>query len=270
MKKVLLPHPVLLPTGTDYTNECKFDMETGKAQYTIDDNILIPLKLILKSPFINNLISKKKAKLTILVKCPKTHKRRNIDIDNMEEKLSLPLSDYVDKIILSPYITSTESIEPFKSSEHHDELSGMTIGVPAGAILARGSDAELTIDSLQTLSAAIQLLTDNKLKNEEYVFDVSDDYIKIYLNDKMRKNVEMVRKSQSSKLYPSLYLAVITYAIQNIEENSNRKWAEALTNTLSTHKIKLNDRLKEDAYKHAQLLLKYPLKHIMEAKYTDD
>ena len=270
MKKLLIPHPILLPEGPDYINGCKFDMTTGDAQHTMDGNIRIPITFALKSEFIHDLISKNKAKIIVLVKCSKTYKRMKIEINGMEHQLTLPLSDYLDKITLLPYITATEAIESFKSAEHHDEFTGIHIGVPAGAILARGSDSELTIDSLQTLNAAMQLMTNNKLEDGEYRFDVTDNYIKIYMNDETRRKVEILRKSKKSRLYPSVYMAVLTYAMQNIEDNEDKKWAEALKKTLDENKIKIDDQLKENAYMHTQRLMEYPLKYMMEDSYTHD
>lgn len=270
MKKLLIPHPILLPEGPDYINGCKFDMTTGHAQHTMDGNIRIPITFALKSEFIHDLISKNKAKIIVLVKCSKTYKRMKIEINGMEHQLVLPLSDYLDKITLLPYITAAEAIESFKSSEHHDEFAEMHISVPAGAILARGSDSELTIDSLQTLNAAIQLMTNNELKGGEYRFDVTDNYIVIYMNDETRRKVDILRKSNKNRLYPSVYTAVLTYAMQNIKDNEDKKWAEALKKTLDENKIKIDDQLKENAYMYTQRLMEYPLKYVMEDDYTHD
>ena len=269
MKKLLLPHPVLLPVGKDYEQKYGFEMSVGKAQHSLDGNILIPVEFNLQSAFIRNLWRNKKAKIIVLVKCSKMCRRASFEINNMSTKIVLPLYDYVDKITISPYITSTEKIKPFKSSEHHKEFAGMQISVPKGAILARGSDSVLTIDSLPTLNAAIRLMTENTLTDGEYRFDVTDDYIKIYMNKETRARIETLRGTSQGRLFPSVYMTVLTYAIQNIDDNAGRKWAESLKKTLEDNKIKTDDLI-HDAYKHAQRLLKYPLEHIMEDAAAND
>ena len=148
MKVRLLPHPALLPDGMDYRDGCKFDMTVDKPRHTLDGHIRVSAHFILESGFMKRLISKKKAKICIIVQCSKTYKREIYAVDGMMKELRLPLTDYADKITLSPYIASTEEIKAFKSAEHHDEFRGITVDVPAGAILAYGSDTDLTIDSL--------------------------------------------------------------------------------------------------------------------------
>ena len=256
---MLLPHPVLLPDGRDYKNGRKFDMTVGKPQHTMDGFILVSVRFVLESAFMKRLLSKKRAKIFVIVQCSKTYKRETYTAERMELELRLPLVDYVDKITLSPHIVSTEPIKSFRSTEHHDEFSGVTIDIPTGAILARGSDTDLMIDSLQTLGAAIQLLTNNDLERGEYRIDVSEDYINIYMHEETRRYVEFLRKSKLYRLFPSVYMVALTHAMQNIESEDNRKWAESLKKTLDDNNIKIDD-LNDNAYKYSQQLLKYPLK----------
>ena len=271
MKALLLPHPVLLPNGSDYKDGRKFDMTVGKPQHTMDGKILVSVHFVLESAFVKRLIAKNRAKIFVIVQCAKTYKRKTYTTEGMEMELHLPLVDYVDKITLSPHIASTEPIKPFRSTEHHGEFRGITIDVPAGAILARGSDTDLTIDSLQTLGAAIQLLTNNDLEKGEYRIDVSEDYVKIYMHEETRCYVEFLRKSNRSNLrmlYQSVYMVALTHAMQHIADDADRKWAEALKKTLDANNIKIDD-LKDNAYKYAQQLLKYPLKRDLERDAND-
>ena len=269
MKVRLIPHPVLLPEGSDYKDGCRFDMTVDKPRHTLDGCILISARFVLESAFMKRLISKKKAKICVIVQCSKTYKREVHAIEGMDWELRLPLADYADKITLSPHIASTEAIKQFRSTEQHDEFNGIAIDVPAGSILARGSDVDLTIDSLQTLTAAIRLLTGDGLERGEYRIDVGDDYINIYMDEETRQDVELLRKSNMRMLFQSVYMVALTHALQNIERDDNRKWAESLKKTLVANNITVDDELKMNAYKHAQKLLKYPLKRDSEGNAID-
>ena len=262
MKAMFLPHPVLLPGGSDYKDGCRFDMTADGPQHTMDGYILVPVSLVLDSAFLKRLVSQKKAKVVVVVQCARTYARRAYVMSGIKKEMRLPLTEYADKITLSPYVASTEPIRPFHSSEHHDEFGSMPVEVPAGAILARGNAVELTIDSLRTLGAAIQLVTNNGLEKGEYDIDLSENYIKISMQDETRRQVEALRKTNRGMLYQSVYMAALTRAMQDIEPDDDRKWAESLKKTLDGHSIKIDDDLKVNAYKHAQKLLKYPLTYL--------
>lgn len=265
MNTILLPHPVLRPNGMDYRTGLGFNMSlTGKPKYTLDGKILVPVRFDLESRFVRGLVRGGKARIVVVVKCPRTYERMTLDADVAETTLKLPLARYADKIRLLPYVAATEPIDRFKSPEHHDEFSGVEINLPAGAILARGSDTELTIDSLQTLSAAIQLVPDNRLEDGQYIIDVEGDYIQICMNAKTCRDVEALRKTNRGLLYSSVYMAALTHAIQNVTADRTRKWEEALRKTLEKNNMWIDDEddLKSKAYMHAQKLLKYPVRFI--------
>lgn len=267
MNTILVPHPVLRPGGTDYKSGLKFDMElVGDPRHTLDDKIRVPVKFDLESRFVRGLIRGKKARITVVVKCTRTYERTVFDMDGMKSVLELPLGRHADKIILSSYVSATEPIACFKSKEHHDEFSGVEINLPVGAILARGSDIELTIDALQTLSAAIHFATNNRLEDGQYDIDVEGNHIKISMNEKTRRSVEALRKAKRHLLYPSIYMTALTHAIQNVTPDRTRKWEEALRNTLKKNGISIDDEedLKSKAYVYAQKLLKHPVRFITE------
>ena len=78
------------------------------------------------------------------------------------------------------------------------------------------------------MSAAIRLLTGEGLERGEYRIDVGDDYINIYMHEETRRYVEFLRQSDMRVLFQSVYMVALTHAIQDIEPDDNRKWAEAL------------------------------------------
>lgn len=267
MTTTLMPHPVLRPDGTDYRAGLGFDMSlAADTQYTLDDKILVKVRFDLKSRFMQNLVRAKKARITVVVKCPRTYERSVHVMDDTEATLELPHGLYADKIFLSPHISATEPIKSFRSSEHHAEFSGMEINLPAGAILARGNDTVLTIDALQTLSAAILLVPNNDLERGEFRVDVEEDRIEIRMHEDTYRSVSSLRKTDRRALYPSVYLAALTHAIQNVSSDSDRGWEGALKKTLEKEGVQIDDEenLRRNAYAYAQKLLKYPVNYLTE------
>ena len=264
----LLPHPVLLPDGSDYKRGT-FDATITETHRTLDGQIRAAVKFSLESDFIQKLVRDGKARMCLVTQCARTYRREFHHAADMETMLCLSLADYADKIIVSPYIIATDPIKSFVSGEHDDEFKGMPISLPAGAILARGNDSELTLDSLHTLSAAIRLRTDNKLDEGEYRIDIDDDYINIIMHKKTREKVESVRKTAIGQLYPSLYMSALTHAIRNIEGNKDRKWAEALAKSLGQYGPASGD-LNEKPYVYAQMLLQNPLERILAPQEKQD
>ncbi|MDE0090074.1 MAG: hypothetical protein OXP12_01790 [Thaumarchaeota archaeon] len=267
MKALLMPHPVLRPEGTDYRAGLRFAMSlAGRPTHTLDGEILVPVRFDLKSRFMQGLIRDGRAGINVVVKCARTYERSVFKVDGTEATLRLPLGRYADKISLSPYVYAAEPIRPFRSAEHHAEFSGMRMDLPAGAILARGCDEELTIDSLQTLSAAIRLMTNSDLEEGRYDVDVEGDYIEISMHEKTRRDVESLRKTNLRVLYQSVYMAALTHAIQNVAQVRGRKWEVALRRTLEKIDVAVDNEedLRDNAYRYAQILLQFPVKHIAD------
>ena len=270
MKTMFMPHPILLPDGTDYKDGCKFDMIVESQQRTMDENILVEIKFILESKFMRRLLEKGNAKFCLVVGCTRTLMRAVYETADLKMILRLPLADYADKITMMPYIVSTVPIKSFKSKEHHEEFNDVPISIPEGAILARGSDGELAVDSLQTLTAAIRLTTDDRVEKYRYVIDIDDDHINIKMHPDTRTQVGLLRNSDPKIMFPTLYMAAVTHALQHMQENSHRKWAQALKKTLDDRKMEMDEDLPTKAYRYAQQLLQSPLRHILERKMTDD
>lgn len=270
MKTMFVPHPVLLPDGTDYKEGCRFDMIVDSQQRTMYDEILVQVRFDLKSNLMRRLLSNKRAKICLVINCTRTLKREVYETFDLEITLKLSLADYADKITMMPHIVSTVPIKPFKSKEHHGEFNDVQISIPEGAILALGSEGELIVDSLQTLTAAISLTTNDKVEKGRYVIDIDDDHINIEMHPDTNTQVQRLRNSNPKMLFPTLYVAAVTHALQRLQDNPNRKWAEALTKTLNDRKIEVGEDLQEMAYQYAQQLLQNPLNYILEKEEVDD
>ena len=113
------------------------------------------------------------------------------------------------------------------------------------------------------------MTTRNDLDEGKYVIDIADEQINIQMHEKTRRSVEKLRSADKDILFPALYMSALTHAIQNMEENKDRKWAEALAKALKPHKPDKDD-LKEKPYKYAQLVLNNPLSCILKQEEQND
>lgn len=257
----IIPHPVLEPGRSDYREGCDFTMAIDTSQRTMDEKLHITGRFTLKSRSLQRLINNKKAEFFVLIKCSRTYKRYTHRTTDTEMKLNLPLGEYADKVIISPFIASTTDIDPFKSTEHNEEFDRIPIAIPAGAILAVGLRYEFTVDSLRTFGAAINLTTDNRLNDGEYRIDLND-LIDIQMNEKTRHKAQRLRVGRHNSLFPALYMPVLAHALMNMDDMSDTKWAKALNKTLTERNIDVSE-VKSIPYVFAQKLLKYPLQHIL-------
>lgn len=183
-------------------------------------------------------------------------------------EIELPLQEYADDIIITPYIVSTEE-QKLSSNEHHGEFNGVDISVPKGAILAIGNEHKITLDMLSTLTAAISLIPYSKIDEDKYEINLDDDRINIRLNPTTKLKVERVRSTNNRILFPALYMTALTHAIANLENNDNKKWSKSLSTTLEKCKVDKRD-MKEQPYKCAQLLLENPLRYILTQGMSKD
>ena len=104
------------------------------------------------------------------------------------------------------------------------------------------------------------------MEQGELVVELDHERIKIALNPEDRARVEKLRKmsdasKEKSLLYSALYLPTIAEAVRNLPDFQQRRWAIVLRNALAKQSIDAEDedRLKEEAFKYAQVLLSLPI-----------
>ncbi len=259
----LIPHPVLSPDRQDYQKECIFDTSIdGNVQRTLDGCIKIEMTTDLKSRFLSQQITDGNAGFFIAVRCPSTYARQVFQIRESKTTITLTEADYAEKITLLPYIAAIRNIEAFSSAEHDREFKGIRCHLPAGAILAMGDTHELTLDSIQKIGSAIQIIPEKSVGEDQYRIDLSGDKIQIRMHKTTFNRVRARRNARDHVLFPSLYMSAITHAIQELGDNLDRKWAQALTDSLK--KRGYEPPYKESPYVIAQNLLENPLRHILK------
>lgn len=269
---ILLPHPIIRPEGCDYGNH-QFDMKIEQATYTPDGKIHLELLYDLSSSTINNLIKEKKAEFFVLLKCTKTYQRFAYSSVDAHMSLDISLSDYANAISVIPYVATVEEIPLFRSDEHDGEIKKLIpegFNLPVGAILAVGNSHEITIDSIDKIQAAIMIVRGDELDEGHCAIETGSDFITIRMHPKIHHDILDIRNSSPGILYPSIYMIAIEHAILDLEENSDRKWAHALRETLEKHNLKIDDNLKDNALEYAQKILKQPLNRIVQWKDNSD
>ncbi len=271
---LLIPHPVLRPHGFDYDEMSHFDIVIKKAEIS-NKKILLDLCYDLSSDTLNKMMDLKQAKFCLVIKCSKTHMR--ITYNNMTQNISqvLSLSDYAGRLTITPYVVANKNIKLFISKEHSDEFRQMAIDtqspdymqLPEGSILAIGETHEIIIDSIQKITSAIKLVSNNKLEKGTYDIRTDQDYIHIELHPETKKSIIQMRKSAGSLLYSSIYLSTFEHAIRDLVDNDvkHHKWVPALKNTLKSYGVEMDDeRLYESAHLYAQKIMQKPLEHMIK------
>ena len=254
---LLLPHPIIRPGGFDYNDNCDFGMIIDKATCT-EDRIHLELSYELQSISIGNMIKENKAKIFVMIKCTKTNQRIVFNSTKTDMILDLQLADYVSKLNIIPYIVTSEEIHNFKSEEHVDEIQSLMpdgVDLPIGAILAIGKQHEITVDSIEKIQAAINIVGKDSIEEGEYYIDTAGEHIQIVMHPITRDAVKHLHRRSKEVLYASLYVTAIEHAIRDLSDDNETLWAQALRKTLGKQGIEINDDLKDNANKHAQAIL---------------
>ena len=269
---LLFPHPILRPNGFDYNNDCHFTMKLNQAAH-INGKLHIELTYDLSSSTINDLIKNGKAKFFVVLKCTKTHHRIKFISTTTSIKQDLPISDFVDKLNITPYVATVEKIDSFCSKEHDDEIQQLSptgIDLPTGAILAVGNSSEIIIDSIEKIQAAIKISPNDKIEEGMYSINTDGEYIVISVHSTTYNDIRNIYDKSRDSLYPSIYLSAIEHAIRDMKENEERKWAQALRNTLKKYNIETEGKIEEQAHWYAQMILEKPLTRILQWNNQDN
>lgn len=264
--RLMFPHPVLRPGGTDYIDRCKFDAEVTTDE--IDQKLWIDAKYRLSSKFLNGLISSGIARYMVTVKCSKTGQRKALKSDS-STTWELDGSDFRETLLVSTYVIAEQDIEPFESDEHNHEIRGMTRAVPAGSILAMGKQYDSTLDSVEgSVKAAIRFIESDRINDGLYAIDLDKPFIEIAMSRKTYSDTAELKRRFHRITLPMPILTATEQAIRNIEEHKDRPWARAIKAALERKKINT-----DDPNYAAQLLLDRPYRYafsIMEANSSHE
>lgn len=264
----LLPYPLLAPWTDDY-GEAVFLASVPHAVINNGANINVTIKYHSTSQTLQELVSNGQAEYASVIVCEKTF-TRNTYVTNQEDDLQiLNAGDYNSEMKLTPYIVSTQQIDKFVSSEHIEEIRNIKpegFDIPAGSILAVGDSTDIRLDEGGSPYSVIDLVADHNITSGTFKVILDDNRIKIHLSVDDKNRLETLRQQQEIKtdvqaiFFPAVYLHAVTEALRNLQNYKGTHWELTMRRALEHHNITVeDDELVENAYFHAQVLMKKPI-----------
>ena len=274
----LFPYPLLARWTDDY-GERDFSVKlTGTL--TSKRKINLGIEFQNGSEFLRNLVTDGKAQYALVVSCAATSARKVIaaPFPDGRDAIELDADDYLNELSSIPYIVSTKELREFISPEHAGEFreafpSGFTI--PEGGILGAGVVVRTPIEPESNATSVIDLVANDKVPEGQMIVDLDKQRIKIALSPEDKALVEALRQKspysrEMTMLFSSLYLPAVVEAIRKLSSSpSEYRWMTVLKNALEKHGIDMeSDSLADDAFVHAQTILKSPIGRALTA-YKD-
>lgn len=266
--RILMPHPVLRRGCTDYRQGSSFAMKIDPRR--VGGDVVVEASFELVSSTLDDMISSGRAAFFVVAKCSKTNYRSSARFTERRASLELNSAELADTLKLTPYVVSCESMPWFSSDEHDEEVRGVSGGeIPAASILAVGASHSVTLDTVKPVSAAIKLVSNDDVDEGSYAVNIDGDFVVIALHSETHQAVNAIRDGEPDLLYPSLYQSAIEYAIREIDEYPDSKWAGSLKRALQDSGVE-DDDLNEKAHIHAQAVLNAPLGRLIAWSRRDE
>ena len=262
----LFPYPLLARWNDDY-GERTFGARLEGIQSN-KRKINLGIEFINGSEYLTGLVAEGSALYILVVSCPATAAREVITSPFETTIYELDATEFSKELQSTPYIVATKKLTCFMSDEHAFEFThAVPVGfdVPAGSILAAGVSIRTPLEGDGDAASVIDLIQSDRVPEHELVVELDQERIKIVLNPTDRARVEKLRElpetsREMSLLYSALYLPTVAEAVRNLPDYVDRRWAVVLRGALEKHDIDVdNDRVKEEAFKHAQVLLNLPI-----------
>ena len=273
----LLPYPLLAPWTEDY-RDADFGVDVPEAVLNNGREIRISLVFQLSSTSLLHLLENRRATYAIEVRCPKTFVSSTKEA-SAQDYLVLEAGDYVEEVLLTPYVVSTCSLEEFQSPEHahewHEHRPG-GFSIAAAGILAVGNTTRVVLED-SGIHSVIDLITNPNVAAGTFHVQLDDERIKIHVPTVEKERIEAVRKRRGSGvefagLFPGLYLHAVAEALRNLSEHESTRWAFTVRHALEKcgHSNVDADLLRMDALRYAQQLMEQPVGAFLAAALNSD
>lgn len=256
-ERLLMPHPVLRPEGSDYGDGDSFSMTASARR--VDQDVVVEASFNLSCRALDDMIKSGSAKFFVLAKCQSTYYRKSESSNTPVLTLSISFADLQKTLTLSPYIIASKDIPWFATGDKADLDNVQGDPIPSGSILAVGETSQIKLGKVGTLQSTIKLSPNPAIDEGIYLVNSRDEFVVVEMGPKTFRAVSSMRQRAAALLYPSIYQAAVEFAIREMAEHEQSMWAQALQKTLADHKIEVNDDLAKQAHKHAQTLLNKPL-----------
>lgn len=238
--------PVILPVPNDPTEH------------------IITLTLNTRNQYINQLIKDGKAQYVCEVECRKTFFRECFISNEATFTVRFPRKSVAGNIVLTPTVVATKTIKNYENPGAHEDYEGVPFNIDPGDLLCVFNQldyfADIQFDKLKAVSTFITILKTDK--NLSYI-DLDKPKIHLYLPENLHNQYRSRISNQSqfvSSLHASLALNALVFALTQIENFSDTKWAQTIKYRVGTESEfeGLDITNPSDAIRIAQLLLGNP------------
>ena len=276
-------YPLLTPEPRDYIAG-GFDIVLPDARRS-SKGVSLNIAYQLESDYLNLLVDQGKAAFQTLIVGDSTFLREATPKTAMAtQQHTLDLNRWTGSIEMMPYLTATERIMGFGSSEHDPEFAvvepnGFTIE-PA-MILAVGNIHVVDITETANASSVVDIQPNQVVPRGEFTLDLAQPHIVVYVSPADFESVQYAindpRDSRRQTMWPSIYLTVITEGVRKLPDYQDYTWVTAFERALRKSGYDPDDHvaLRTDALKYAQRIIydekqRYPLGLMLDAFSEED
>ena len=269
----VLTYPLLAPWTDDYIGG-EFKLIAENAIMRNGTSIELSIQFHLASDHLLEMVELGDARFALEVSCTKTFARKTQFLDT-SDTISLHASDYVEEIVLSPYLVSISSRDAFISEEHTGEwrdYSPQGFLVPEYGILAAGNAVKVTIENIG-VNSVIDLVGNANVETGTFLIELDDEHIKIHVSVTDKEKLEAIRNRRVSGdagytgLFSSVYLSAVTEGLRCLDEYPAYRWSFAMRKALEQvcegnvdyESVAINP------LKYAQIILRQPLGVFLDA-----
>lgn len=229
---------------------------------------IITLHLKTNNPYIEKLIEDGYALYACEVECRKTFFRECFTSANKDFVIRFPRKAVAGEIRLFPTVIATRQIRDYTNPGFHEDFEGFSFQLNPGDLLCLFNRldyfADISFDKLKAVSTFITILKTDK--DFSYI-DLDKPKIHLYLPNDLHTLYRSKINNQgefNSALHSSLAMNALVYALTQIENFTDTKWAQTIKFRMQTESDFDNLDLgsASDVLRIAQILLGDPYRRM--------
>ncbi len=257
------PNPVLASGRDDYIDSCRFYTSFEERDIVVDsDNIMIPIKYLLESEGLNELIENGDAVVVVLAKSSAASYSKLFKFKDKlaEMTISIPKYAVVNKIEITGSVIAARNIKEFRCEGELNEMyfGSSTFEIRKGDILATEDSRSIFVDNSELEKPISSIFDISKRADQDYDVDpvFTNEKIEIYLKSELFdlyykfkdfNNGALRRYAAGIIVYPALVEAIsyIKGYYQNEDEEesdfSDKRWFRAIVHKTEKEGIEIKD-----------------------------
>lgn len=234
LNNITFPYPILGSYDDFVSAPCKMDpdLKTDNSNYYFD------IKLSYENEEISKLVEDDFADYVCEVTCAVTRYRRCYKGKDLHFTITVPRRDVGEDIYFTCTITAKKNIPNYSNSQFHSDYKGHSFNLEAGDLLAIFPQFKYTADIKYDKLKAVGTFMEIRMTEEHTPSIWFNKGDKIILDLPKELYEEYEHKPQINKqaeiLHSSLVMNALIYALCNIGECKDRKWARTILYRIET------------------------------------